>query len=439
MFRNKLTYSLVIFVSLLSAFLSPQLLAVVLGFAFFLSFYSAKYAIISISLAWLLTSLNPGIFASSEFTTILKQGIYFSSLAGVTWRWVVNGDRGLFQKDVLVLSLFMLYVMVTSYFVSYYPLVSMLKVTLFTGGSLSIILCYRELTAKKREDIEEWFISLFIVITLVSCPLIFTNYGYIRNGTGFQGIFNQPQLLGPIYAVFTAFVAGRMWQFNNFKWEYILLTIVGVIFIYLSESRTGLLGLILSFGLATILSLKESYKKIFSKKKFAVPAVVLLISAAPFYGSISSGISDFLLKGKQYTQIERSLVESRGDLFYSSLRNFLEDPFLGNGFGIASDPLEMIIDREPVFNIPISASAEKGVAPMALLEENGLIGAFIFILFVFYLVRKAFKSKMLYLIWPILAVFTVNFGEALIFSFNGHAGLLWIIILMHSNLGRSND
>jgi len=429
--KNYINYSFIIALSLFSAFLSPQLNTAVLAIALVLSFYSAKYAIISISLSWLLTSLNPGIFESSSINIFLKQGIYFATLAGVALRGGQYGDRGLFTKAQGAVLVFACFVIVNSIFVSYYPVVSILKVVLFTIGLLSVMLCYRELSPDKWQDIEEWFISLFIVITIVSLPLIVMTYGYTRNGSGFQGILNHPQLFGTIYAVFTAFVAGRMWQFKRYRWDYVLLTILGIAYIYFSESRTGLLGLVLSFGFAILFSFQKSVKIFLLNKKFVIPIFVLAIIIIPYYGQIASGLTDFLLKSQQYEQVDEALQASRGNLFLASYNNFLENPVIGNGFGIASDPLSMQIERDPILGMPISASIEKGVVPMALLEENGLFGSFIFFVFLYYLARKPFRQKEFYLIWPILAVLAINLGESAIFSFNAWAGILWLIILHH--------
>jgi hypothetical protein len=256
-------------------------------------------------------------------------------------------------------------------------------------------------------------------------------YGYTRNGRGFQGILNHPQLFGTIYAVFTAYAAGRMWQFKNYRWDYVLLTILGIAYIYFSESRTGLLGLVLSFGLAILFSFQKSVKSILLNKKFIIPVFVVMILAVPYYSQIASGVTNFLLKNESSEQVDEALEASRGRLFWASFNNFTEQPILGNGFGIASDPLAMQIDRDPVFGIPVSASVEKGIAPMALLEENGILGAFLFTLFLYFLIRRPFRQKLLYLTWPILAVIAINLGESAIFSFNAQAGILWLIIFHH--------
>ncbi len=66
---------------------------------------------------------------------------------------------------------------------------------------------------------------------------------------------------------------------------------------------------------------------------------------------------------------------SRGSLIDEMWQNITEHPLAGIGFGIGSDPSEMEIERDPVFRLPIGAPIEKGVLPIAVVEELGIIGA----------------------------------------------------------------
>ena len=63
---------------------------------------------------------------------------------------------------------------------------------------------------------------------------------------------------------------------------------------------------------------------------------------------------------------------SREVLYEPMISNILENTIFGIGFGIASDPLSM---NTIYFNsIPISAPIEKGVLPLAIIEEIGFFG-----------------------------------------------------------------
>src|SRR5690606_115878 len=79
---------------------------------------------------------------------------------------------------------------------------------------------------------------------------------------------------------------------------------------------------------------------------------------------------------------------SRGFLIDAMLINIANDPFRGIGFGIASFPSSMIVERDPMFGLPVGASVENGVAPLAILEEVGVFGAILVALWILVLLRK---------------------------------------------------
>lgn len=72
---------------------------------------------------------------------------------------------------------------------------------------------------------------------------------------------------------------------------------------------------------------------------------------------------------------------SRGFLIARMFSNIEEHPFVGIGFGVSSTPEEMNITYDPIFGAPLSAPVEKGVLPVAIIEEFGFfLGGSIFAL-----------------------------------------------------------
>ena len=118
---------------------------------------------------------------------------------------------------------------------------------------------------------------------------------------------------------------------------------------------------------------------------------------------------------------------SRGKLIYPMLENINENFLNGIGFGIASDPSTMIVRYDPFMNIPISASVEKGVVPIMILEEIGIIGFIFFLLWIYKLfyrsIMNGFESLILF-----ITIFLLNMGEGVLFSPGGQ-GLLFLILL----------
>lgn len=87
----------------------------------------------------------------------------------------------------------------------------------------------------------------------------------------------------------------------------------------------------------------------------------------------------------------------------------------------------MEVKRDPVLGLPTGASIEKGVAPLMVLEEVGVLGALFVALWLLRLLRSAARSGLA----PFAVCMTVlllNMGEATLFSAGG-MGLLPMILL----------
>src|SRR5690606_26196878 len=100
----------------------------------------------------------------------------------------------------------------------------------------------------------------------------------------------------------------------------------------------------------------------------------------------------------------------------------------GIGFGISSDPLDMKVQRDPVLGLPTGAVIEKGVLPLAVLEEVGIVGFFLVAGWLFMLLRRgAIRGGM-----PAVAVCItarlVNMGVSVLFS-PGGLGLLVLLLI----------
>ena len=118
--------------------------------------------------------------------------------------------------------------------------------------------------------------------------------------------------------------------------------------------------------------------------------------------------------------------QSRGILIDPMLANIADDPWRGIGFGIASNPSEMVVQRDPFLGLPIGSSIEKGVAPLAIVEEVGVLGAILIIFWLLVFLRKGVVAGL-----PPLAVLLtaliLNLGEYTLFSAGGQGLLLMIL------------
>ena len=122
----------------------------------------------------------------------------------------------------------------------------------------------------------------------------------------------------------------------------------------------------------------------------------------------------------------QSYETSRGALIDVMLENINMAPYVGIGFGIASRPEEMIVDRDPVFGLPTGAVVEKGVLPYQVVEELGLFGALFVLLWLGMAIKRASRGTVTTLA-ILLTVLLLNLGESTFFS-PGGMGLLPLIL-----------
>ena len=109
-----------------------------------------------------------------------------------------------------------------------------------------------------------------------------------------------------------------------------------------------------------------------------------------------------------------------------SMRDFKRNPMIGMGFQVAEYTRHQTRGRGFV----ISASIEKGVLPVMVLGETGVLGAALFFLFLasFY---YACSQRKYYITITLFSVFLVtNMGEATFFSPGGGGGFLWMMCVV---------
>jgi hypothetical protein len=113
--------------------------------------------------------------------------------------------------------------------------------------------------------------------------------------------------------------------------------------------------------------------------------------------------------------------------------NIERKPLEGLGFGIASIPELMVVQRDPVLGLPTSAIIEKGVMPVAVLEELGAIGVLLVAAWLWIVLRRCARRGVAPLA-VFLVVLFLNMGEATLFSVGG-AGLLSMILIAWAATG----
>jgi hypothetical protein len=309
--------------------------------------------------------------------------------------------------------------------------VSLLKSAVWTTVVLTLMAAWNGLTIEDRGRLEAEVFGGVTALALLSLPLVRTEYGYLRNGAGFQGLLNQPQAFGGTIAPVGAWIAGRALEKGRPPWKSLVVLAILALEILLSESRTAgaALAIGLTAGVATSVFKRGSFTRstipgLFSARS-ALLVVLAIAALAIAQQQAAERLSVYFEKRAGVASPFEAYEAARGQFITDMLANIKERPWSGIGFGIASDASSMQIEREGRWGIPTGASVEKGVMPVAIVEEVGIPGAMLVALWLGVILhcaaRRGFVASAV--AWTALST---NLGEATLFS-PGGLGMLMLI------------
>lgn len=387
-------------------------------------------AIQALALSWLFTMLNSELAPEASVASMGRYLVIFAAAISVAWRSgsVVVNKLSLFT---LLLGALML---VHSLLFSAVMDISVLKVVSWMAVVLTLLSAWQSLPAAQLTALFDQLQWGLIWLMLLSLPLLaIPSIGYAVNGAGFQGLLNQPQAFGPTAALVGAMLGGRVLGVPKPRWRDLALLGMCVVLIVLSEARTA--------GLAWVLGLIGSVvlSPVFAGKSWRcmLPGLhsrrLVVVGLALFVAIVVSGpvlvgqLSSYLFKRTDAASFVDAAETSRGILVFAMLDNIQAHPLTGIGFGIASIPELMVVERDPLLGLPLGAPIEKGVMPIAVLEELGVFGAVAVLSWLLIVLRRGAKAGVTQFS-VILTLLLVNFGEYMFFSVGG-MGILLLILL----------
>src|SRR5690606_22400808 len=169
-----------------------------------------RQAIEALALSWLFGMFNPGIAAEATAASAVRDVVLLSAATSVLVRSRAlreNLRAGRVTTMTLLLGLFFVV-----HAVLFSPVVdvSVLKAVSWTLAMATLIAAWTGLNEEGRAALADRIFGGLTLLMIVSLPLLTLPVGYLRNGTGFQGVLNHPQAFGPAMALLGAWAAGRM-------------------------------------------------------------------------------------------------------------------------------------------------------------------------------------------------------------------------------------
>lgn len=313
-----------------------------------------------------------------------------------------------------------------------------------TGKSLTYVLviqtlltAWSRLAPQERAVTEKQVWGVFFGLALLSAPLMFSSRGYYKNGYGFQGFLEHPQAFGPFMALLAVWLFSTWLTDKRMPRMLQALLVLAMAYVYLAKARGGMVMLavgilvaIISRPLTVLINRSALVPRLLkSRLAFLVFSIaVVLAVAGPF---LATEAQRFFLKqaGKSET-IKEAFWESRGFLVEMMQQNIREHPMTGIGFGVASTPDGYsVLARDPVFGFVIMAAVEKGVLPVAIVEELGWPLALLFAPWFLGLFIQAIRAGPRYA-GVCAAALTLNFSECVFFSPGGGGLIVEVLVAM---------
>jgi len=263
---------------------------------------------------------------------------------------------------------------------STFPEIAVLKSISFALTIQTLLVAWSSLTPDDRALAEKQIFGCLVAFAVLSVPLIAMPLGYLRQSQFFKGLFVHSQIFGPVMGYLATWIFAS-WLTTR-KTRVLPLALLALVLglLYLSKARIGLVVL-LAGVVASVLA--GPFAKAVGRwrdqgriraGRLGLALVMLAIFSVALGPKLYDSVNEFIRKGQAAESTLDALTATREFLIDKMLVNIRERPMTGIGFGVPSNlnPADLWgYARDPIFGLPIMAAVEKGVLPVAMVEEMG--------------------------------------------------------------------
>ena len=250
--------------------------------------------------------------------------------------------------------------------------------------------------------------------------------------TLFAGITFHSQTLGPLLScLFTLVLADMI--FIERRMTFLHISLLGTIpvLLFMTRSRTALLSfavgsvLILTYAASHVSVSPNFRRRINQLVKIGVFALIALAAVAEVS---NRSVTRWIRKTDEVSSDNRSLAEAvtstRLGLIDMGLDEFKRNPVFGMGFQVNFESQILYGNKEWLI---LSAPVEKGLLPIVVLGEGGIVGSIVFLIFLISFYLTCLRRKYVITIAAFTTFIATNFGEATFFSPGGGGGIEWFL------------
>lgn len=248
----------------------------------------------------------------------------------------------------------------------------------------------------------------------------------------FSGITNQSQALAPITACLITFtLADMIFVMKRKTMLHIILLVICGWMLFKTRSRTGLFAT--AVGVTFVLIYAPQKIKVSERVKRTIKRLAAVGLTCAFivvvFGEVSNRmVTKWILKTNDIEAVkaergfEEGLTGSRQRLIQESWDEFYMNPMFGMGFQVNWGSQELFGDQGFVMSAPV----EKGLLPMTILGEGGIVGSIAFVIFLIGFYVGCHRRHYIITIVMFTTFLATNIGEATFFSPGGIGGILWV-------------
>lgn len=224
------------------------------------------------------------------------------------------------------------------------------------------------------------------------------------------------------------FVEGRL------RWQHGILIALMPLLIFKTRSRMGLF-IMMSFSLVLYLYTMSHVKmaKAWKNRINGILTSIIIIGVlALAVGEIRhKTVSRWLRKSDSVVTDERGLTEaitaSRQGLVAKNMHDFEYNRLLGCGFQVDFSHIGRYKGKPGII---ITAPLEKGILPLMVLGETGILGALFFVLFLSNFFTQCIRLRLWSTLTLFVTLFASNMAEATFFSPGGAGGIEWCFTII---------
>jgi len=331
------------------------------------------------------------------------------------------------------------------------PIISYMKLAFFIGvfcayyGVTNGVANNPHADGRKVRSVFLAFATFFILGSMVLMPfpgLSMMNAEMVQEALSrgveftslYCGITLHSQMLGPIIAALGVFLfADLLIGVRRSDKLYLLLLLCTPVLIWKTSSRTAMGAFIV--GICFVMYCFLKMKGVRMAWKSRVTSMMLMLVAFFSIGvlcvpAMQKSAMSFALKfnkDEERAVTFEEVTKTRQGTWDSAIANFKKSPAIGNGFQVSEEFAGRQIDNPLKV---LSAPVEKGTWVSAILEEGGVFGMILFLVFVCKVYFSLSRQRAYVGLTAFFMLLVINLGEFTIFSMTATGGLLWALVFV---------